>query len=166
MMDINQQKEQFSQAYVRAVATVAGFSIFDPTVDDDSVDISIAQKGGKGSIRSPRVDLQLKCTSRDLLREGEINFPLPIKNYDDLRPENVQVPRILVIVIVPDDVNTWIEQSEEKLSMHHCGYWRSLRGLPDSANDTNVTVPIPTSQPFTVGELRDMMGRVSVGGVP
>lgn len=166
MMDINQQKEQFSHAYVRAIVTVAGFSLFDPVVDDDSVDISIAQKGGKGSIRSPRVDLQLKCTSRNLLSNGEIKFPLPIKNYDDLRPENVQVPRILVVVVVPEDIHSWIEHSEEKLSMYHCGYWKSLRGLPDSTNETNVTVPIPTSQQFTVGGLQEMMERVSNRGVP
>lgn len=166
MMDINQQKEQFSRAYVKAVATVAGFSLFDPTVDDDSVDVLIAQKGGKGTVRSPRIDLQLKCTSRNLINDGEIKFPLSIKNYDDLRPENVQVPRILVVIVVPDDVQSWLEQTENKLSMYHCGYWKSLRGMPDTQNETNITISIPIAQPFTVEGLQAMMGRVSSGGIP
>ncbi|WP_242037834.1 DUF4365 domain-containing protein [Tolypothrix sp. FACHB-123] len=35
-MDVNQQKEQFSNAYVRAVASIAGYSVYRPEVDDDN----------------------------------------------------------------------------------------------------------------------------------
>lgn len=41
-MDICQQKAQFSLAYVHAVATVAGFTLYDTHVDDDSVEYSNA----------------------------------------------------------------------------------------------------------------------------
>ncbi len=34
-MDINAQKEQFSLAYVQAVAAVAGYSWSQPSVDED-----------------------------------------------------------------------------------------------------------------------------------
>ncbi|EHQ36087.1 DUF4365 domain-containing protein [Methanoplanus limicola] len=166
MMNINQQKEQFSRAYVRAVATVAGFSLFEPSVDDDSIDLSIAERGGRGSIRSPRIDLQLKCTSQNLISGDGIRFSLPIKNYNDLRPENVQVPRILLVLVVPDEIERWIDQTEEKLSMYHCGYWESLRGLPDTSNEKNVTVNIPKSQQFTVEELSKIMERVGYGDLP
>jgi hypothetical protein len=36
-MDINQQKEQFSITYVRAIAAVAGYSLYRPEIDNDSV---------------------------------------------------------------------------------------------------------------------------------
>jgi len=36
MMDLSQRKEQFSRVYVRAVATVAGFTAYVPEVDDDT----------------------------------------------------------------------------------------------------------------------------------
>jgi hypothetical protein len=49
-----------------------------------------------------------------------------------LLPENVQVPRILLVLVVPDEIERWIDQTEEKLSMYHCVYWESLRGLPGS----------------------------------
>lgn len=49
-MDINQQKEQFSNAYLQAVASVAGYSLYKPNVDDDSVDWGIAASGGTGRI--------------------------------------------------------------------------------------------------------------------
>jgi hypothetical protein len=108
-MDINQQKEQFSLAYIKAVSSVAGFSLHKPSVDDDSVDIVLAQTGGNGTIRSPRIDAQLKCTSKDVIRENYIKFTLSLKNYNDLRPENVLVPRILVVVIVPSEIDNWHE---------------------------------------------------------
>jgi len=38
-VDLNQRKEQFSNAYVRAVASVAGFTLAKPEVDDDSIDL-------------------------------------------------------------------------------------------------------------------------------
>jgi hypothetical protein len=40
-MDINQQKEQFSITYVRAIAAVSGYSIYRPEIDNDSVDLGI-----------------------------------------------------------------------------------------------------------------------------
>ena len=61
-MDLNQQKEQFSRAYVQAVAAAAGFATYIPDVDDDSIDMGIAA-GGKESRRRPRLELQLKCTA-------------------------------------------------------------------------------------------------------
>lgn len=44
-MEINQQKEQFSNAYLQAVTSVAGYSLYRPAVDDDSVDWGIAARG-------------------------------------------------------------------------------------------------------------------------
>lgn len=41
-MDINQQKEQFSSTFVRVVASVAGYALYMPEVDEDSVDWGIA----------------------------------------------------------------------------------------------------------------------------
>ena len=33
-MDVNQQKEQFSISYIRAIAAVAGYSLYRPEVDN------------------------------------------------------------------------------------------------------------------------------------
>jgi len=56
-MDLNTQKEQFSIAYVRAVAAVAGVKILRAEVDDDSIDIGFERSGGCAA----KLDLQLKC---------------------------------------------------------------------------------------------------------
>ncbi|TAF58914.1 MAG: DUF4365 domain-containing protein [Oscillatoriales cyanobacterium] len=103
-MDINQQKEQFSNTYLQAIATVSGYSLYKPFVDDDSVDWGIAAKGGTGRIRAPRLELQLKSTSRDVRENNSIRYPLKLKNYDDLRIDDFAVPRILVVVLIPETI--------------------------------------------------------------
>jgi hypothetical protein len=165
-MDLNARKEQFSGAYVRAVAAVAGFGAHVPTPDDDSVDFVIAARGGGGTVRSPRLELQLKCTSQQVLTPGCVRFPLKKKNYDDLRAVDVLVPRILVVVCVPDDDLQWIAHSEQELALRHCGYWVSLRGQPDNGNVASVTVEFPRANQFTPTSLVALMAHVGAGGAP
>lgn len=165
-MDENRQKEQFSNAYLRAVVATAGYSVYQPEVDDDSVDWGIGARGGGGTVRSPKVELQLKCTSREVLKDDHVAFPLKRKNYDELRHTDYQVPRILVVVLVPEDVGAWLVQSEECLALHHCGYWLSLYGRNDVTNSENVTVHLSRSNIFSVDELTGIMDRIAEGGLP
>ena len=162
-MDINAQKEQFSQAYVRAVAAVAGFTVARPEVDDDSIDLSI--KSRLHSVR-PQLDLQLKCTETMVLADTQMGFPLKQKNYLDLSAADVLVPRILVIVRVPTDQTEWLHQDEDHLLIRRCGYWVNLAGLPVTQNDTSTTIQVPRSNRFTADALRDMMSRIAGGERP
>ena len=165
-MDLNQRKEQFSNAYVRAVASVAGYTLAKPEVDDDSIDLMVAQRGGSGTVRAPRLDLQLKCTGQDIINNGSLHFPLKLKNYDDLRADNVLVPRILVVLCVPDDLTDWLEHSEQQMLIRHCAYWVSLRGEAATANTTNITVQIPRLNLFHPTSLTAIMDRIGGGGLP
>jgi len=164
-MDINQQKEQFSITYIRAIATVAGYSLYRPEVDNDSVDLGIVSRGGTGKILSPRLELQLKCTARDLLEENYIKYPLNLKNYNDLKI-NALVPRILVVVLVPDEITDWIKQTEDELCLRYCAYWVSLRGMPNTENTTNVTIELPRTNQFTPDALQGIIQRISFGSLP
>ncbi|MCW6052639.1 DUF4365 domain-containing protein [Lyngbya sp. CCAP 1446/10] len=165
-MDISQQKEQFSNTYLQAIATVAGYSIYKPSVDDDSVDWGIAAKGGTGRIRAPRLELQLKSTSRDVRENNLIRYPLKLKNYDDLRMDDFAIPRILVVVLIPETIEDWLTQSETEICMKECGYWISLRGMPETQNTTAVTVTIPRKNQFTVIALQSIMEGISQGVQP
>jgi hypothetical protein len=159
-MHINNRKEQFSIAYVRAIASVAGFAVYQPEVDDDSVDLGLAARGAMGTVRSPRLDMQIKCTSREILGADSLAFPLSIKNYDDLRHQDLMVPRVLIVVLVPDNIDDWVAHSEEQLLLRHCAYWMSLRGMQETNNELNVTVHLPRNNQFNVIALRDIMDRV------
>src|SRR5438874_4721373 len=135
-MEIGLRKEQFGRAYVRAVASVAGFSVYEPDVDDDSVDLGLASRGAEGTTRAPRLEMQLKSTSvQDVLEDEHLRFPLPVKNYNDLRPENLLVPRILVVALLPAEMEDWLTQNEEQLAMRRCAYWLSLRGREATENE-------------------------------
>ncbi len=165
-MDINQQKQQFSNTYLQAITTVAGYSLYKPFVDDDSVDWGIAAKGGEGIVRSPRLELQLKSTSKDVLEKKVIRYPLKLKNYNDLILTEYATPRILVLVLIPENLTDWLKQSEEESCLRYCGYWVSLRGIPPTKNTTNITVTIPRSNQFTVATLQSIMLRISQGEQP
>ncbi len=164
-MDINQQKEQFSITYIRAIAAVAGYSLYRPEVDNDSVDLGIVSRGGTGKILSPRLELQLKCTAREILEENYLKYPLSLKNYNDLKI-NALVPRILVVVLVPEKITDWIKQTESELCLRYCAYWVSLRGSPDTENITNVTIEIPRSNQLTPDALQAIIERISFGDLP
>ena len=79
-MDISQRKEQFSRAYVHAVATAAGFALYEPNVDDDSIDLGIGGRVAHEMPRPPRIELQLKCTSKTVIRNQHVVYPLKRKN--------------------------------------------------------------------------------------
>ncbi len=164
-MDINQQKEQFSYAYIYAVAASAGYSfqIAARPLDFDGIDIILAGGIGSGIIRYPRLELQVKCTSRDVIGQEAIRYPLEVKNYNDLKVENIQIPRLLILVVVPDNLDNWLIQSQQELCLKYCGYWVSLRGQSPTQNQTTVTISIPKQNIFNVKALTTLMQLVEAG---
>lgn len=162
-MNSGNRKEQFNVAYVCAMAAQAGLNYATPVVDEDSVDLMLMGKGYAGKLRNPQIHLQLKCTSQDLLSGDFIKFPLPKKNYDDLRSDNVVCPQYLVVLLVPEDHEDWVQHHPECMTLHNRCYWVSIRGYPDSDNQTKVTVEIPLTQRLTTDELRHLMGQASKG---
>lgn len=166
-MHISHQQEALSRAYVRAVAAAAGFGVPDgPQPDDDSVDFTISARGPGGAVRSPKLDLQLKCQLGRPTDAPDWAYDLKAKNYEDLRHADLLVPRVLVVVAVPAEVKDWIEQDEERLLMRHCAWWLSLRGRTASTNTSTVRVELPRAQRFDVASLTAIMDRLRQGGLP
>lgn len=166
-MHVTMQQEQFSRAWVRAVAAVAGYSITSCEVDDDSIDLGLTGNRKDGAhVRAPKLELQLKCQSNDDGRGADLSYPLKMKNYGDLRDPEVHVPRILVVCCVPEDVSAWLHEDVQATAMRRCAYWLSLRGLPAVPNETKCSVRLPRSQLFTTTALRELMERIGSGGLP
>lgn len=164
-MDINKRKEQFNVAYIDAIAAKVGLKHLRADVDDDSVDVTLSGRGYVGKCRNPQIQLQLKCTSVDSVSiSGEvIKYPLKKKNYDDLRGEDVLCPRYLVVMIVPEDINSWAEHHEDYMALRHSCYWVSIRNHPDSDNTSTVTVDVPLAQKLTSEKLVLLMQAASKG---
>ncbi len=151
--------ERFSLAYIEAVASRAGCWIADPRVDRNSVDGILR---GKPNGRPCSIDFQVKSTSRDILRGDRLSFPLPIGNYNDLRL-STRFPRILIVLLMPKEIEEWLNQTEEELCMKHCAYWRSLEDEPSVSNTANVSVHIPRSKVFDSSQITGMMRRAAQG---
>jgi hypothetical protein len=110
--------------------------------------------------------MQLKCTAQDVVRTEHISFELGKKNYDDLRGTDLLVPRILVVIVIPEQAEEWLEQTEENLVMRRCGYWFSLRSYGETENLTSITLYIPRTNIFTVEVLRNLMTMIGRGDAP
>ena len=150
--------ELLSLAYVKAVAAHAGYQVTRPELDNDSVDgILLASFGNR-----PKIDFQAKATTRNILRGSHIHFPLPVKNYNDLRADTL-TPRILIVLIMPNAQLEWVNQTHDELCMRYCAYWLSLEGRPEMTNTSTITVQVPTANMFNDKQLTDLMGKVARG---
>ena len=164
MLTENKIKEEINLAYVVAVAATNGFATEITRVDNDSVDVTIRCNGylvsGESTLYSPEIKLQLKATSNANIIAENIHFALPIKNYNDLKAMSA-VPRLLVVLCLPEDKADWLTHSADELILKKCAYYLNLFGMPDKNNDVTVTVKIPLANVFSPDTLYDLMLKTS-----
>lgn len=165
-MDINLQKEEYSYAYIYAIASAAGYSFQKSSraLDVGGIDVTITGTVVDDMLYEPQLDLQVKSTSLDISSSEVIRYPLKIKNYNELRKERTVAPRILVVVLIPENREDWTKQSEAELCLRRCAYWISLRGQPQTQNTESVTIYIPRENIFTVNTLKTLMQQIQTGG--
>lgn len=173
----NKRQEQFSIAYVRSIASVAGYKVIRvDEIDENSVDIQIDQKGISESSIYPQYEIlkvQAKCTyDKKPSSDGNLHFSLSAKNYDDLRAQT-GTPFILVVLCIPtENEDNWLIEGDDSMTLYNVAYWMSLRGyppLPESATEYNnrkTTVYIPTVKRFNVKGLREIMDTLADGRFP
>ena len=77
-MELNDRKEHFSNAYLQAVASVAGFGMYKP-MPDVGLDWGLSGVGANGTSKSPRLEVQLKCKAATIPYSGDIGFALKRK---------------------------------------------------------------------------------------
>lgn len=106
---------------------------------------------------------QAKCTAQNLLKNGAIAFPRPLKNYNALRKTKLGVPGILVVHLVPPDQQNWVLHSEDEMAVRQRSYWLSLKGMPVTTNVESVIVQIPKTNVFNPAALLDIMERLEKG---
>jgi hypothetical protein len=165
-MSDSSAKEHLGYVFVRAVVYAAGYSVYRPEVDDDSIDLGIAARGLMGTCRSPPLEVQVKCTGAGKLTKGAMSYRLELKNYDDLRAEDYLIPRILVVATMPEPIETGVKLTHAQLSVQFCAYWCSLRGMPEykgKAKEPKVTVHLPRAQKFDSEAVQEMMEQVGRG---
>ena len=161
------KKEQFSKAYVCALAAQLGFNYAEQKVDDESIDIEFIGKYSQTDpavkIWNPRLEVQLKCTKNGPQADNFLHFSLPIKNYNDLRAGRRSSPAYLIVLHVPDNEDDWNIENTADITLKYNAYWFSLKDYPDTDNKTNVTVKIPVTNRLTKDSFKNLMDNSSKG---
>lgn len=134
--------------------------------DMDSIDVTIKAKGYlvEDSISySPNLAIQLKATSTVNTNEGasDFGFHLSLKNYNDLIPVKTNIPRILCVLLLPNNLDESIIQTPEKLTILKCMYWYNLKGMPKTTNESGKTIRIPLINIMSCEILKEMMIKIS-----
>lgn len=158
MMPENLIKEDLSQAYVQAVTSRSGH------------DLNITRKdyrGIDGTIENPslwsvnRVDFQLKSTTDYEFRDSDVIYDLRVEDYNRLIQER-DIPRVLILFIMPDDEAEWLVQSPDELCLRRCAYWVSIMGGTFSNNRSTVRVSLPQQNVFDESGLTDMFTQLGL----
>ena len=155
-MSPNLIQEQLSMAYARAVIFGAGFRLSRPEIDDHGIDGTISDPGRRGV---NRVDFQIKATTQYRIANGVVAYDLRVEDYNRLIIED-DVPRILILYIMPEDASMWLAQSDDELCLRKCAYWVSLMGMNRSQNSSTVRVSAPLGNVFNRNGLRNIFGQL------
>ena len=149
-------QEQLSLTYVRAVTFRTGLRLSRPEGDHHGIDGTILDPDRRGV---NRVDFQLKATTVYQIRDDTIVYDLRVEDYNRLVIED-DVPRVLILFILPDDYAEWLVQNEDELCLRKCAYWISLMGQPRSQKTASVRVFVPLANMFNYDGLQDIFGQL------
>lgn len=167
MMTQAHRQEGLSRAYVQAVAAQAGISTCNHT-PDYGIDLSlrtIRTRGARREDAGVQLDLQLRSTTRAYVLETEVKYDLDARTYEFLRAER-PVPRILVVLVLPEDEGRWMSQTAEELVIRHCAFWISLRGAKATTASSSIRISIPCGQVFGVQAAQTLMSQLAQGVLP
>ena len=142
-------KEEFSRAYLLAVATRGGFTLAVWNVDKDGVDATL-RRGGL------MVDIQLKCTRSPRGGNDYYTYDLDVPTYDKLRDAQRSAPGYMALMIVPQDINLWLMHEPEKLLMSCHAYWARLQDEAAPRGVRTTAVKIPRTQQLNTSALEQM----------
>jgi hypothetical protein len=167
MMTRAHRQEALCRAYVQAIAAQAGLLCSKPEPDYGidlalrSVELGSAERKDAGV----QLDLQLRSTTRAAVSDADVRYDLDVRTYEYLR-RTPPIPRILVLLVQPDDEEAWLTQSPEALLLRYCAYWMSLRGAEPTTASSSIRITIPRAQVFSVQAAQTLRSRLAGGELP
>jgi Domain of unknown function (DUF4365) len=162
---------ELSYALLHAVAAKAKAQCkIEPRLGDArGIDAQLTSWGPFPFGAKQEVDLkiQLKATKQQTSEtDSHISYSLSkVAQYDQLREVRYTVPRILVVLFLPEASDSWISISPESLMLKRAAYWVSLVGAP-SVSTASTTVYLPKSQLLTPESLQQLLTEVAFARIP
>ena len=159
----NVHQGHHGEAFVYAMACAGGYTTSRMDLDVDGVDWQVGYPGPKGTIRSPKIEFQVKTWSDPVVEDGSYRYRLTTTHYNMLAGQGFQLPRFLALVIVPE------EASQYAICDHHCmklgkaAYWLSLADWEEKptgdGDPQSIVVEVPKENLLSV----EAMGRLLSG---
>jgi Domain of unknown function (DUF4365) len=154
-------QELLSVAHIQAVAARTGVSIsnFDKDFGIDGTFRQIATIGNRRFMSGYALDFQLKASTSYIPEPEYIVYDLEVKTYNDLvqrRLSSDATPCILIVKVLPSDVEQWLTTDEAGLLLGGACYWQYLEGEL-SQNKQSVRIRIPRTQEFCPESLLRLM---------
>ncbi len=165
MLTRNHRQEGLCRAYIQAIAARCGMSCSVPN-PDYGIDLTlndVEERGGRRSESGYKLDVQAKSATRAVLTGADVRYDLGVPSFEVSRHPAPGSPRILVVLILPDEEAEWTAQTEDELLLRHCAYWASLKGRNAVRNRRSVRVSIPRADVFSVDALLTIMRRIKAG---
>ena len=166
-MTPEQRQEELSRAYLHAVAAKCGFALGSWTQDQSCIDVTVGVVGvlGGGTLADPKLDVQLKCTAnQSLIKEDHVALQVKRQHYDRLIAR-ASVPKVLVVLVLPEQEGEWVVHSHEQLLLRRCAYYLVTTGLPGITTESTV-VHVPLVNVLSPDAMTAMLERLSRGEAP
>ncbi|UUN27660.1 DUF4365 domain-containing protein [Streptomyces sp. FIT100] len=162
-----QRMEMLQDSYLRAVAAAAGCTMAKPD-PDDGIDWVITHASDLHEADC-QIDLKIQLkstwTSGPNPANGFVSVNLSNDRLKLLARQKVIVHRILVAMIIPEDIAAWVEATHDIFKLRHCAYWRSVTG-EEPSGEKYTSVRVPTARIFDDKALCEIMERIGKGGRP
>ena len=167
-MTENDIMAELSYAYLHPVAARAGFGCKVGSRMDDGASVDALVRVNEridptSLLWNFEFEVQLKATKQDRTQSNEnySYFFNGIDRYNRLREPGSPMPKLLVVLLLPNDPTQWLTLDESSLIARKCAYWVSLKRAPISDNKSGKTIAIPRAQVLSVQGLRDVALKLS-----
>lgn len=159
--------ETLQVGYLHAVAAASGCALSSP-FPDNGIDWHVSH-GSSAHTEDDEatIKVQLKCTYQIPPNPAGpwFGFTLDNEHLRKLAHARVAVHKILIVMLVPREVDQWLLAGSDRLELRHCCYWVNLAGHPVTGK-RRTNVRIPTGQVFDDRALCAIMARVGAGERP
>lgn len=159
---------QLSYAYLHAVASHAGIACQEANRAHDNLGIDACLTlrrdfGEDAPLKDITLHIQLKATTKEPAeRDDTLSYFLDdISEYERLRHPSALPARLLGVLFLPRESESWVSHDVERLVVRQCAYWVCLVGAAHSDNARGQTVYLPKSQALSPMGLVELFRRVA-----
>lgn len=159
------EQEAICRAYVQAIAARAGLisSRPDPDLGIDLCLRAVRHDSGLYADTGLQIDLQLRSTTRANVSNNVVRYDIDVRTYNYLRELPILCPRLLVVLVLPEDETQWLGQSVDELILRHCAYWASLEKAAPTTATSSIRIVIPRTQVFSVRAANMLLDQLKRG---